>query len=864
MIFEHYDGNGDGTISVEELISVFKQLGVDVTDSEKVSSIISSLDVDSDGIVTKDNFISWWFSSSANLVEFDSAVRSLLFLYGMNFVGQKSDELHAFAQYLNRIFTEYLGEAENRKYAQSNTKEEVGVFERYLPIDPADGGHDILSKLVDGVLLAKMINLAVPDTIDERVLHLRDIRTDSIEPKHIVENLNIVLSSCKAIGVPFGSYVRKNEENENKNVSVEQLLDPSHYEDLVRHILSELSKMHLSATINLKDNPVLIRLAHEWEDDDTIKSLPATTWLKRWINYQLKRSGEDLRIKRFGKEFSDGAVLAHVLRSVTKRKKKKVERFDDRAALEKPSYARAAYILKVLQSQFNLNIFLSANDILCGNRRLICLLCAQIFDRFKGMKRITNDEQQQIDAMYSNEAATTNSNSNEVTVNHQQKRKKYKEGDWDTRTGKSKKKRARGSMNSKSMQMMNVDDLKEEEQREEQDEDDVERDIREEKDIVKWINEILAASKVNDKRNEHQMKISNVTKDLRDGVVLLSLIALMSPESVDWSNVNMVSMVEPVRLQCLANCHYIVSLIKREPLCVSFFGIERVPSDGKEIYNGNKELIFKICHNLINYHYLSMLTELLSSDHILSELDILHWTKEQLQRKLKYPRFCCFEEKSLHSFKDESLKSCLYFMDLLLMLMDDRSDIDRDVVIHKNNRQFRDGDYTKSECLSNARYALSIARKFGGVFYISPYDLVNVRSPEITMSFVMCIMVLILEKHKKHKIHGKTKKKSSSTSKHNKKDKAKDGDHKEDIVDVLQIHLEQQNESKADSNASSSSTVCSDDVNPSNPKKRKSVLQDFGLITDEQQLQELQDISRQYSSPNIQRLSASSSALNLQ
>ena len=90
------------------------------------------------------------------------------------------------------------------------------------------------------------------------------------------------------------------------------------------------------------------------------------------------------------------------------------------------------------------------------------------------------------------------------------------------------------------------------------------------------------------------------------------------------------------------------------------------------------------------------------------------------------PSLCVLssDEKRLSKFSDESLKSCLYYIDLLMMLMDDpRNDIDRDVVIHLNNRQFRSVDYTKSECLGNARFALSLARKFGGVFYLSPFDL---------------------------------------------------------------------------------------------------------------------------------------------
>ena len=171
---------------------------------------------------------------------------------------------------------------------------------------------------MDGVLLSKLINYAVPNTIDERVLHRRDIKTDTIKPKQIVENLNIVLSSCKSIGVDFGTYTvdNINDINENEtisatNISVEKFLDPTRYEDIIRQILSELSSIHLSQRINLKYNPVLIRLAYVYEDDDMIKCIKSEEWLKRWINYQLKRSGEDRRIKNFGKDFRDGIVLSH-------------------------------------------------------------------------------------------------------------------------------------------------------------------------------------------------------------------------------------------------------------------------------------------------------------------------------------------------------------------------------------------------------------------------------------------------------------------------------------------------------------------------------------------------------------------------
>ena len=842
---------------------------------------MSELDVDGDGIVTKNNFISWWFSSSANLVEFDSAVRSLLFLYGMNFVGQKSDELHAFAQYLNRIFKEETKINNNNNNNNNN-------IDRYLPIDPADGGHDILSKLVDGVLLAKMINFSVPETIDERVLHYRDIKSDTIQPKQIVENLNIVLSSCKAIGVSFS--------NEYQNISVEKFLDPSHYEDIIREILSELSKIHLSKKINLRNNPVLIRLAAVYEDDDMIKSLTSEQWLKRWINYQLKRSGEDIKIRNFGKDFRDGSVLCHILHSVTKRKKKKIERFDVDKAFQQPTYARPGYILKVLQQQFGIKIFLAANDILSGNSRLICLLCAQIFGKWKGMRKITKQEIQQVNDIYAEDDDDDDykSQPQQVIIKKYSSKKnvkfanddmknnnnnKYKKGQWDIHNGRSKRninngsRKRNGSNNSNNSNNNNKQEEKQDnnkqesekqEDKEKDDDDDeediVQREIREEKDIINWMNEIFSASLLYDKRygddNKEILKISNVTRDLKDGLVLLYFMDLLAPNIVNWENVNK-NFQDLTRLQCLTNCHYIISLIKKEPFSSSFFEIESYPSDGNDIYNCNKDLIFKICHNLINYHYICTLTQLLG--YKATEFDILHWTNEQLKKKLKYPRFCSFEERKLHQFNDNSLKSCLYYIDLLLMLMDDpKNDINRDIVIHKNNRKYINNDYTKSECLSNARYALSIARKFGAIFYISPYDLVNVTSSEITMSFVMCIMVLILTKQSKDKqeLNKNGKKfKSSSTSKYN-KNKNNNGNNKKDekIIDALQIHLEQNNNNNNNNNNDNDDTMNDNDlenIQNEEHERKRSVLQDYGIITDTEQLQELQSISRQYSSPNI-------------
>jgi len=50
--------------------------------------------------------------------------------------------------------------------------------------------------LTDGILLCKLINLAHPETIDDRVINIKKLNIFRMK-----ENANLVFSSCKSIGV---------------------------------------------------------------------------------------------------------------------------------------------------------------------------------------------------------------------------------------------------------------------------------------------------------------------------------------------------------------------------------------------------------------------------------------------------------------------------------------------------------------------------------------------------------------------------------------------------------------------------------------------------------------------------------------
>ena len=59
---------------------------------------------------------------------------------------------------------------------------------------------EMFDECKDGLVLAKLINDSVPDTIDERVLNIPGRKTNNLNAFQMSENNNIVIESAKGIG----------------------------------------------------------------------------------------------------------------------------------------------------------------------------------------------------------------------------------------------------------------------------------------------------------------------------------------------------------------------------------------------------------------------------------------------------------------------------------------------------------------------------------------------------------------------------------------------------------------------------------------------------------------------------------------
>jgi plastin-1 len=158
-----------------------------------------------------------------------------------------------------------------------------------LPI-PTDT-FQLFDECKDGLILSKLINDSVPDTIDTRVLNFPK-KGKALNNFTISENANIVINSAKAIGCVV------------VNVHSESFIDGT--EHLILGLIWQIIRKGLLNKIDIKLHPELYRLL---EDDETLEQflrLPPEQILLRWFNYHLKAAGWERRVSNFSSDIKDG------------------------------------------------------------------------------------------------------------------------------------------------------------------------------------------------------------------------------------------------------------------------------------------------------------------------------------------------------------------------------------------------------------------------------------------------------------------------------------------------------------------------------------------------------------------------------
>jgi plastin-1 len=244
--------------------------------------------------------------------------------------------------------------------------------------------------------------------------------------------------------------------------------------------------------------------------------------------------------------------------------------------------------------------------------------------------------------------------------------------------------------------------------------------------------------------------VFNLFNDLRDGLVIIQAFDKIVPGSVVWRRVakpkegGVKPYVEPVegeegeedigvtpnqpalsRFKCVENCNYSVDLAKQN-------GMHLVGIQGADIVDGSKTLVLGLVWQLMRMSITKTLQSLSKGGkgRPISDQEILKWANTTVQKAKPTAR-------AIRSFKDPSLTTGIFFLDLLEALRP--GIVDPSLVIsvteagdydsRRQNGTFLSSPqlFRESHRLFPAKLAISIARKLNAVIFLVPEDIVDIR-----------------------------------------------------------------------------------------------------------------------------------------
>lgn len=299
-------------------------------------------------------------------VDFESFLRVYLTLQGHASArtGSSAKNSSAFLKAATTTLLHTISESEKASYVAhiNNYLAQDKFLNRYLPIDPST--NDLFEIVKDGVLLCKLINVAVPGTIDERAINTKRV----LNPWERNENHTLCLNSAKAIGCTV------------VNIGTQDFIEGRRH--LVLGVISQIIKIQLLADLNLKNTPQLVELVDDSKDVEELMSLPPEKILLRWMNFQLKKAGYKKIVTNFSSDVKDGEAYAHLLNVLAP------EHSNPSTLAAKDPLARAKLVLEHAD-RMGCKRYLTAKDIVEGSPNLNLAFVAHIFQHRNGLSTQT-------------------------------------------------------------------------------------------------------------------------------------------------------------------------------------------------------------------------------------------------------------------------------------------------------------------------------------------------------------------------------------------------------------------------------------------------------------------------------------------
>ncbi|XP_031106455.1 fimbrin-5-like [Ipomoea triloba] len=257
-----------------------------------------------------------------------------------------------------------ISESEKASYVAHINKflQDDKFLSNYLPMDPATNALFDLAK--DGVLLCKLINVAVPNTIDERAINTKKV----LNPWERNENHTLCLNSAKAIGCTV------------VNIGTVDLVEGRPH--LILGLISQIIKIQLLADLNLKKTPQLMELVEDSKDVEELMSLPPEKVLLKWMNFHLQKTGYQKQVTNFSSDLKDGEAYARLLNALA-------PEYGSTATLETNDPTERANLIIEQAEKLDCIKYVTPTDITEGSTNLNLAFVAQIFQHRNGLSTNT-------------------------------------------------------------------------------------------------------------------------------------------------------------------------------------------------------------------------------------------------------------------------------------------------------------------------------------------------------------------------------------------------------------------------------------------------------------------------------------------
>ena len=241
--------------------------------------------------------------------------------------------------------------------------ENDGEVKDKIPIIPES--NEVFKKMKNGVILAKLVNLAAPGTVDERVI----VKDPGMTVQDKKSNLNLVLNSAKAIGCLF-------------ETTSDDVLDEIRSKDV--DLLYQILMPIVYKKVTVQEFPQMLRFKQEKEEVEELLTLGPEDFIKRWFNYHLAKINHPKKLEKYEEDLKDSekyTLLLNILNPEC-----------DKSALDEPDLLKKSE--KVLENapKIGANVYIKKEDIPSGNPHLNKFFCAELFMANNGLGEATKEE----------------------------------------------------------------------------------------------------------------------------------------------------------------------------------------------------------------------------------------------------------------------------------------------------------------------------------------------------------------------------------------------------------------------------------------------------------------------------------------